>query len=127
MYFEEGYIDLVHRPDEETTLKNGKSGERPIAITDGLAELLEDYVENNRLDTVDDFGRQPLITSKFGRLTRASYRRQVYQATAPCFRGESCPDCVDSPEESCPEAVSPHAIRRGSITHYLTKDVPVEG
>lgn len=26
----------------------------------------------------------------------------------------------------CPGEVIPHAIRRGSITHFLTRDVPVE-
>jgi len=123
---DDGYIELVHRPDEGTTLKNGKSGERPVAITDGLSELLEEYIENNRLDSVDEYDRDPLITSKFGRLTRGSYRRAVYQTTAPCFRGEPCPGCIDSSDKACPEAVNPHAIRRGSITHYLTKDVPVE-
>lgn len=29
-------------------------------------------------------------------------------------------------EAKCDEAVSPHAIRRGSITHFLSQDVPVE-
>jgi hypothetical protein len=24
----------------------------------------------------------------------------------------------------CPSSVSPHAVRRGSITHHLTEDVP---
>ena len=123
---DDGYIELIHRPDEGTTLKNGKSGERPIAITDGLSELLEEYIENNRLDSVDEYDRNPLITSKFGRLTRGSYRRTVYKTTAPCFRGEPCPGCIDNADKACPEAVNPHAIRRGSITHYLTKDVPVE-
>lgn len=126
VYHDEGYIDLVHRPDEGTTLKNGKSGERPVAITEELVEVLEAYIEHNRFETVDDYGRQPLVTSKFGRLTRSSYRRQVYRVTAPCFRGEPCPGCVDERQKACPEAVNPHAIRRGSITHYLTKDVPVE-
>jgi len=123
---DEGYIELIHRPESETTLKNGKSGERPIAISDSLAEILEEYIETNRLDKVDDFDRSPLITGRFGRLTRTTYRRIVYETTAPCFRGEPCPGCTDNPDTGCPESVSPHAIRRGSITHYLTKDVPVE-
>ena len=120
------YIELVHRPDDGTTLKNGKSGERPVAITEELAELIGEYVENTRIASVDDYSREPLVTSQHGRLRRSSYRRIVYQTTAPCFRGEPCPDCVDSPDRKCPEAVSPHAIRRGSITHYLTEDVPTE-
>lgn len=126
VHLDDGYIELLHRPDEGTTLKNGKSGERPIAITEGLAELLQEYIDNTRVDSVDDFGRKPFITSEHGRLCRTSYRRIVYNTTAPCFRGEPCPDCVDNPDRKCPEAVSPHAIRRGSITNYLTKDVPVE-
>jgi integrase len=123
---DDGYINLVHRPDRGTTLKNGKSGERPVVITDELAGLLAEYIGHNRLDRTDDAGREPLVTSDYGRLSRTPYRRVVYQTTAPCFRDEPCPDCVDNPEKKCPEAVSPHAVRRGSITHYLTEDVPTE-
>lgn len=126
VYLEEGYIDLVHRPDTETTLKNGKSGERPVAISEGFAELLEEHIQNVRIDTIDDAGREPLFTNQHGRMTRSSIRRRVYDTTAPCFRGKPCPDCIDSMDKKCPEAVSPHAIRRGSITHYLTQDVPTE-
>ena len=126
VHLDDGYIELVHRPDQGTTLKNGKSGERPIAITESLAELLGEYIENTREDKVDDAGRTPLVTSKYGRLSRNSFRRIVYDTTAPCFRGEPCPDCVDSFDKKCSEAVGPHAIRRGSITHFLTKDVPEE-
>lgn len=53
-------------------------------------------------------------------------RRIVYRTTAPCFRGEDCPGCVESLERKCPEAVTPHAVRRGSVTHFLASDVPVE-
>jgi hypothetical protein len=37
-----------------------------------------------------------------------------------------CPDCEGDSDAKCPEGVNPHAIRRGSITHFLTCDVPVE-
>lgn len=123
---DDGYIDLVHRPNEGTTLKNAKSGERPIAITDGLAELLEAHIENIRIDSTDDHGRHPLITSQQGRFTRTSIRQTVYKTTAPCFLDNDCPDCNHGTGKKCPEAVNPHAIRRGSITHYLTEDIPVE-
>ncbi len=59
-------------------------------------------------------------------MCRTTIRRNVNRVTAPCYLNESCPDCNHSTQEKCPEAVSPHAIRRGSITHFLTKDVPVE-
>jgi len=117
-------IDLVHRPDQGTQLKNGKQGERPIAITSELASLLEGYVSNNRNELTDEHGREPLITSRQGRMHHTSIRRLVYQVTAPCYRNESCPGCTENGDEKCPEAVSPHAIRRGSITHFLTQDVP---
>lgn len=53
-------------------------------------------------------------------------RRMVNRASAPCFQNESCPDCKQRSNKKCPETVSPHSIRRGSITHDLTEDVPVE-
>lgn len=91
-----------------------------------VAELLEEYIENVRIDTIDDAGREPLFTSQHGRMTRSSIRRRVYDTTAPCFRGKPCPDCIESMDTKCPEAVSPHTIRRESITHYVTEDVPIE-
>lgn len=119
-------IQLVHRPDHGTALKNGASGERPIAITTELAGLLEDFIENTRIGISDDHGRKPLFTTFHGRMHRTTLRGIVYRTTAPCFRNEPCPDCTGTDDRKCPEAVSPHAIRRGSITHYLTQDVPVE-
>lgn len=123
---DDGHIKLVHRPEEGTTLKNGKSGERPIAITDELAKVLRAYVKHNRTEEVDDHGRESLFTSRYGRLSRTGIRRAVYKTTAPCFRDAQCPGCEDDSDTPCPESVSPHAIRRGSITHFLTEDVPTE-
>jgi len=124
--FDNEYINLVHRPDQGTTLKNGKSSERLVAITSKLAELLEEHVEANRYDVTDDYGRQPLLTTSHGRMHRTTMRRMINRVTAPCYRDETCPNCEQSSNKRCPEAVSPHAIRRGSITHYLTEDVPAE-
>lgn len=53
--------------------------------------------------------------------------------TRPCYYGEECSHNRDIEEceaaqyggySKCPSNVSPHAIRRGSITHYLSEDVP---
>lgn len=123
---EDDVLYLVHRPDQGTTLKNGKRGERPIAIRSQLATLLEDYIENTRSQVTDEYGRQPLFTASSTRRHRTSIRRIVYRVTAPCFQGKQCPDCADDPDLPCPEAVNPHAIRRGSITHFLTEDVPIQ-
>jgi site-specific recombinase XerD len=124
--FDENRIELVHRPEEGTTLKNGNSGERYIAISPDLSEMLEDHVDAIRHDVTDDHGREPLLTTEYGRMRRTTIRRKIYQITAPCYLNEDCPDCEHGTDRKCPEAVGTHAIRRGSITHFLTEDVPVE-
>lgn len=116
-------LRLVHRPETDTTLKNGESGERLIAIRPALRTLLTDYIEDVRSDITDEHGREPLFVSSQGRLSRNALRRIVYQLTAPCYRGEECPGC-EGYDAKCDESVSPHAVRRGSITHFLTSDVP---
>ncbi|NIC00272.1 site-specific integrase [Halobacterium sp. R2-5] len=124
--FDEERIELVHRPEAGTTLKNGKSGERFVAISSELSEMLDDHVDVLRHDVTDDHGRDPLLTTSQGRMSRGWMRRKINQVTAPCYLNEPCPDCEQGTDRKCPEAVSPHAIRRGSITHFLTEDVPTE-
>lgn len=124
--FDEERIRLVHRPDEGTTLKNGKGGERLVAMTPALTELLKDHVKTKRHEVTDDHDREPLFTTVHGRMHQNTMRRMTNRITAPCYRNEPCPDCEADVNDKCPEAVSPHAVRRGSITHYLSEDVPVE-
>lgn len=123
---DEKYLLLEHRPNEGTRLKNGKNGERLVALSPELAQVLTDYIEDTRVEVTDDFGREPLLASSHGRMALSSIRRHVYRVTAPCFRGSPCPGCEGGSERGCSESVSPHAIRRGSITHFLSNDVPVE-
>jgi len=76
-------LRFSHRPETGTPLKNGTGGERLVAISPGLAVLLEDYIENTRPNQTDDAGREPLLTSRQGRLSVSSMRRYVYNITAP--------------------------------------------
>jgi integrase len=96
--------------------------------------LLDDWLEDQRPNVTDDYGREPLVATTQGRANKTTLRTYVYQATRPCFRGADCPEERD-PEECeaaikdqqafrCPANVSPHAIRRGSITHSLNSDLP---
>lgn len=126
MSFEQGRIRLVHRPDADTTLKNGQGGERLVAMTSELGDLLKDYINDRRHDVTDDHDRKPLFTTSHSRMSRDTIRKTVYRVTSPCYRGEPCLDCEEKPNAKCPEAVCPHAIRKGSITHFLSNDVPVE-
>lgn len=119
-------INLRHRPEQDTRLKNGTDGERPVAISTDLAGTFEDYVATIRDEVTDEYGREPLIATSRGRMARATMRRLIYRVTAPCFRDETCPACTTDANSKCGESVSPHAIRRGSITHFLTQDVPAE-
>ena len=119
-------LDIAHRPETGTTLKNAQGGERLVAISADLVELLRDYMENTRIETTDEYDRSPLLSGRQGRISRSTIRRRVYKHTAPCYLNMPCPDCEGDSDAKCPEGVNPHAIRRGSITHCLTCDVPVE-
>jgi len=91
--FDNGHLRLVHRPEQDTTLKNGQGGERLIAITSGLAKLLGDYIDEKRIPREDEYGRSPLLTTRQARMSRATMRRIVYEVTAPCFFDDPCSDC----------------------------------
>lgn len=52
--FDDQFLDLSHRPETGTPLKNASGGERPVAISSELAELIQDYIER------DLFRRQKL-------------------------------------------------------------------
>lgn len=130
---DEQSLTLRHRPDEGSHLKNGKRGERIVALSEEVCAVLVDYIDVNRHDVTDDFGREPLFTTRTGRMHKSKIREMVYAATRPCTYGEMCPhDRVPQSCEAsaymkarkCPSSVSPHPIRRGSITHMLREEVP---
>lgn len=126
-------LEIVHRPESETPIKNGEDGERFVALSAQVCELLDDWLEQKRPDVADDFGRSPLIATTQGRAHRTTLRGDCYRFTRPCIVGGDCPhnrdvdDCsateYDSASE-CPSSVSPHALRRGGITHALSQDWP---
>lgn len=130
---EEELLELRHRPDQGTRLKNGLEGERYVAIKPDVCDALDAYIKYHRHDVTDDYGRQPLFTSKYGRPSKSSIRDSIYRITRPCIYTQRCPhgreqdDCEAMERNKasrCPSSVSPHAIRRGSITHHLSKDMP---
>jgi len=127
-------LDLRHRPDTETPLKNKKVAERSIAVSVHYCDVIQDYIDHQRHDVVDDHRRSPLITSSRGRLSDGSIRETIYRVTQPCEIGE-CPHEKDpkvckyrqhSQRAGCPSSRSPHGIRRGSITDHLREGTPQE-
>ncbi|GAB3695519.1 tyrosine-type recombinase/integrase [Halorubrum pallidum] len=129
------YIAVVHRPETGTTIKNGTDGERLIALSNTVCGLIDDWIANRRPDVDDEFGRRPLVSTSNGRAHRSTLRGDCYRNTRPCVSTGECPhdrdpDDCDAMEYTaafdCPSSVSPHALRRGGITHHLNSDVPKE-
>jgi integrase len=130
---EEQYLDTKHRPDSGTPLKNKNDGERMIALDDKTCELLDDWIEDRRPDITDEYGRKALLATNYGRIHESTVQAYVYRYTRPCVYQASCPhgrdeeSCEALPRDAaskCPSSVSPHAVRRGAITHHLRQDIP---
>lgn len=122
---EEQYI--YYRERDGTQLKNGTQGERPVALSEETCAVLNDYLSQNRTEVSDQYGRDPFVSSAHGRVHRNTMRRWSYQLTCPSFRGESSEcECQQNSNEAyqCDQSVSPHGIRRGSITHFLREGLP---
>jgi integrase len=133
---DEHAIVLEHRPETDTKLKNGEDGERWVYLGPRWYQIVDDYLSNpDRYDLEDDHGRRPLVTSWEGRPTGDTIYKWVNKATHPCRLGP-CPhdrdpdDCEalgsDGYASKCPSARSPHAIRRGAITHHLNQSTSPE-
>jgi site-specific recombinase XerD len=126
-------VELRHRPETGTRLKNKEDGERVVSLSGDVCDVLDAYMQYKRDDVVDEHDRNPLFTSSEGRPAKTSLRDSIYRITRPCIYTGDCPhgreqDSCEAMETNgaskCPSSVSPHAIRRGSITHHLSEDVP---
>ncbi|QOS10415.1 XerC/D-like integrase [Haloferax gibbonsii] len=131
---EEQYVEYHHRPDEETPLKNDARGERAVSLPDRAVEVIDGYIEKNRFDVRDDYGREPLLTSQRGRPSRNAIRTWMYLGTIPCLHAEcphgnnpdSCEYIDYSKASQCPSSRSPHQVRTGAITWMRNNGVPVD-
>lgn len=129
----EPYIELHHRPNEGTPLKNQYDGERVNRISRRVAQVLQDYIDGPRVDKVDDYGRSPLITTRQGRVSSTAIRNTFYRWTRPCKVGVECPHGEDpttcewagpGPMSKCPSARSTHDVRKARVTRYRNDGVP---
>ncbi|WP_321168977.1 site-specific integrase [Halorubrum sp. CBA1125] len=131
---EEETIELRHRPEQGTRLKNGADGERIVAVPETTIAVVEDYIDVNRPAVTDGNGREPLFATTNGRMHKRHLSKHVYKWTCPCQYNQPCPadkdpmGCeytggYDSAVE-CPHNTRPHDIRRGAITYWLKRDVP---
>ncbi|WP_089816110.1 tyrosine-type recombinase/integrase [Halomicrobium zhouii] len=104
-------IHLRHRheatEDYGMPLKNGSDGERIVNISAELSDFLVDYVEYNRHDVVNEYGRDALFTTSAGRVSTATIRRDYYKMTRPCTYSNDCPH--DREASDCDAAKNKHA------------------
>jgi site-specific recombinase XerD len=130
-------LRLEHRIDEGTKLKNGDAGERWVYLGPKWFQILADYVDNpDRVQGTDEYSRRPLFTTQNGGRPRPqTIYKWVMRALHPCSYA-SCahdrtPETCDARGRNanvaaCPSSMSPHAVRRGAITHHLQEDAPPE-
>ncbi|MFB6299101.1 MAG: tyrosine-type recombinase/integrase, partial [Halobacteriales archaeon] len=128
-------IVLNHRPETDTALKNGEPSERWVYLGPSWYQIVDDYISENRFDVTDEYGREPLVTTRYGRPTGSTIYDWVNRGTHPCEYGE-CPHDRDPTEceargsdgspSLCPSSLGPHAVRRGNITHLLNEDTTPE-
>jgi site-specific recombinase XerD len=131
---EKAYLQFIHRPREETPLKNGEDGERAVGLPRKVCDVVDHYLSEERHDVYDDYGRQPLIASQVGRGSRAGVRGWMYLATVPCLHSDcphgneptTCKFLDYSKASQCPSSRSPHQVRTGSITWQLNRSIPIE-
>lgn len=127
-------LEVCHRPETGTPIKNKFEGERFTALNDETCGVLDAWLEKRRPDTTDEYGRSPLVSTPQGRLHLTTVQSYIYSVTRPCELNGECPhdrdinSCDAAAERSaasgCPSSLSPHAVRRGAITHWLNADVP---
>lgn len=124
-------VHFVHRPEQDTPLKNQEKSERWNAISPHVAKVLEDYIDGPRVDKTDKHGRRPLLTTRSGRFSSGGIRTMLYRVTRPCWRGLECPHDRDPDDceattlgkmSKCPSSRSPHDVRSGRVTAHRLAD-----
>lgn len=130
---DEPALELRHRPETGTPLKNGLRSERDVALLPAVAQVVADYVDGPREDTTDEHGRAPLLTTRQGRPSLTTIQNDIYSITRPCEIGEPCPhgedpDTCEATEHNkaskCPSSRAPHHVRTGSITAHRDSGTP---
>ncbi|MWV65933.1 tyrosine-type recombinase/integrase [Halorubrum sp. JWXQ-INN 858] len=130
---DEGYLSIRNREDEGTRIKLGAEGERHITVSDTqLSQALDDWVADVRPDVTDEYGREPLISTKNGRAHPTTLAKHCYSITRPCEVTGECPhdrvvdECKATSSKhasKCPSSRSPHSLRRAAVTHFLDSGI----
>jgi len=120
-------MSIKNRPETDTRLKNADGGERYNRLSEEVANIIQDYIDGPRVDKLDDYGREPLLTTTEGRTSAGTVRQTSYKVTRPCWIGEDCPHGKDpktcewnsyDQASKCPSTRSPHDWRKARVTKY---------
>lgn len=122
-------LEFRHRPGTDTPLKKGIHGERDVALSEAVTDVIDHYVTHNRIERRDDNGRRPLFTTTQGRPASNTVQNWCYEATLPCLRMEcphdkqrdSCEWTTYTAASNCPSSRSPTDIKSGAVTRMLNK------
>jgi len=126
------YLEFRHRPDK-TRLKKKEASEGTVSIAQDTSEVLQDYIEKIRTEPTTESGREPLLTSDEGRLSKSTMRKYIYKWTRPCAIDSACPHGRDVAEceaarnldyaSKCPSSVPLYALRHGHISENRREGV----
>ena len=116
LHVQDQWVDVVHRPDEGTPLKNKSGSEREVNLHGWVCDVLRAWIDDRRPNSGDSHGRKPLAATDHGRIARSSIRERVYSLTDCGGIDWGC-DCKS--DGKCDDSVSPHDIRRSSISAWL--------
>lgn len=59
-------VKVRHRPKTGTPIKNQGKGERMVALSDQVCDLLDNWLAEKRPSITDEYGREPLLASREG-------------------------------------------------------------
>lgn len=120
IHLDEQWTDVVHRPETDTPLKNGDDSTREVNLHGWVVDILRAWIDDRRPSVEDSHGREPLLTVGGGRVSRTAIRRHVYSLT-DCGGLDAGCECDVPYQSMCDRSVSPHDIRRSSITAWLDR------
>jgi site-specific recombinase XerD len=125
-YWDEHDVAVIRLQDRDRTpLKGGENHERIVRIPDDLHKRIQLYEKHHRYDVTESDGREPLITTTQGRMSRSSIKQMTYKLTCPLTHGLDGCSCVKPPNvdtaSKCSKSVSPHPVRAAHITDLKDK------
>jgi len=129
-------LEFVNRPEKGTRLKEGNEHEAKIELPEETGKVIRDFIENHRPSETDGYGREPLLATVYGRISKSTLQEYANKWTRPCAIGKDCPygkdiencEAANSAKKAtqCEGTRSPRQIRSGYITSKANARVPYE-